>query len=27
MVVTAILRATVAPEPYDAYAATQYRRH
>ena len=21
------LRATVAPAPYDAYAATQYRRH
>ena len=21
------IRATVAPAPYDAYAATQYRRH
>ena len=22
-----VIRATVAPAPYDAYAATQYRRH
>ena len=22
-----LIRATVAPAPYDAYAATQYRRH